>query len=69
MPAPASNAPSMSSWATQGSLVEIADPLSVWEPWCTRLSGGPIESGHFIPEENPAALLERTLPFLLAEEA
>jgi haloacetate dehalogenase len=57
------------AWATDGSLAEIADPLSVWEPWCTRLSGGPIESGHFIPEENPAALLERTLPFLLAEEA
>ena len=56
-------------WATDGSLVEIADPLAVWEPWCTRLTGGPIESGHFIPEENPAALVERTLPFLLAEEA
>lgn len=56
-------------WATEGSLVEIADPLAVWEPWCTRLTGGPIESGHFIPEENPAALIERTLPFLLAEEA
>jgi haloacetate dehalogenase len=56
-------------WATHGSLVEIADPMSVWEPWCTRLTGGPIESGHFIPEENPAALLDGTLPFLLAEEA
>lgn len=56
-------------WATEGSLAEIADPLAVWEPWCTRLTGGPIESGHFIPEENPAALLERMLPFLLAEEA
>jgi haloacetate dehalogenase len=56
-------------WATEGSLAEITDPLAVWQPWCTRLTGGPIESGHFIPEENPAALLERTLPFLLAQEA
>lgn len=56
-------------WASEGSLAEIADPLSVWEPWCTSLTGGPIESGHFIPEENPVALLERTLPFLLAKEA
>lgn len=55
-------------WATEGSLVEVADPLAVWAPWCTHLVGGPIESGHFIPEENPAALVERALPFLLAKE-
>ncbi|MBN9280375.1 MAG: alpha/beta hydrolase [Hyphomicrobium sp.] len=56
-------------WATEGSLAEIADPLAVWAPWCAHLSGGPIESGHFIPEENPAALIERALPFLRAKEA
>jgi haloacetate dehalogenase len=56
-------------WASEGSLYEIANPLAIWEPWCSRLSGGSIESGHFIPEENPAALIERTLPFLLEEEA
>jgi haloacetate dehalogenase len=55
-------------WATEGSLAEIADPLAVWSPWCTHLVGAPIESGHFIPEENPAALIERALPFLLAKE-
>ncbi len=56
-------------WGSEGFLAEIADPLGVWEPWCTSLEGGSIESGHFIPEENPAALLERALPFLLEEEA
>ncbi len=56
-------------WATEGSLAELADPLAVWAPWCAHLSGGPIESGHFIPEENPAALLEQALPFLRAKEA
>lgn len=55
-------------WATEGSLAEIADPLAVWSPWCEHLVGAPIESGHFIPEENPAALIERALPFLLAKE-
>jgi haloacetate dehalogenase len=55
-------------WATEGSLAEITDPLAVWSPWCTHLVGAPIESGHFIPEENPAALIERALPFLLAKE-
>lgn len=55
-------------WGTEGSLAEIADPLAVWHPWCTDLDGAAIESGHFVPEENPAALLERSLPFLLEEE-
>jgi haloacetate dehalogenase len=56
-------------WATDGSLTEIADPLAVWAPWCTSLAGHAVESGHFVPEENPAALLERALPFLLSKEA
>ncbi|MFN3745930.1 MAG: alpha/beta fold hydrolase [Hyphomicrobiaceae bacterium] len=56
-------------WATEGSLAEIADPLAVWAPWCAHLVGSPIESGHFIPEENPAALIAQSLPFLLAKEA
>jgi haloacetate dehalogenase len=56
-------------WATEGSLAEIADPLAVWAPWCPHLVGAPIESGHFIPEENPAALIKQSLPFLLAKEA
>jgi haloacetate dehalogenase len=56
-------------WATDGSLSEIADPLAVWAPWCQRLAGHAIESGHFIPEENPAALIARALPFLLSKEA
>lgn len=56
-------------WASAGSLVEVVDPLAVWAPWCTHIVGGQIESGHFIPEENPAALIDKALPFLLAKEA
>ncbi len=56
-------------WATEGSLAEIVDPLAVWATWCSNLIGAPIESGHFIPEENPTALIEQALPFLLAKEA
>lgn len=56
-------------WATEGSLAEIADPLAIWSRWCAQLVGGAIESGHFIPEENPAALIEHALPFLRTLEA
>lgn len=55
-------------WGSNGFLAGFDNPLGMWEPWCTSLVGGMIESGHFIPEENPAALLESTLPFLLGEE-
>jgi haloacetate dehalogenase len=39
-------------------------PLSVWRRWADTVRGGPLRSGHFIPEEAPedlAASLERFL--------
>jgi haloacetate dehalogenase len=56
------------------SLVEIGvpsatgDPLSMWRPWTEKLSGAEVDSGHFMPEENPAALLATACFFLGAEQ-
>ena len=55
-------------WGTAGSLSDVADPLALWRPWCRSLSGCAVESGHYIPEENPAALLEAVRPFLQGSE-
>ncbi len=55
--------PTLLVWGTSGSLADIPDPVAVWQPWCTDLLGARIESGHFIPEENPAALLASIEPF------
>jgi haloacetate dehalogenase len=43
-----------------------AGPLRAWKGWCTSVSGNAIESGHFLPEENPDATLAALLPFLAA---
>ena len=41
-----------------------AGPLELWRPWCDHVSGGPVDCGHFLAEENPDATLEGLLPFL-----
>jgi haloacetate dehalogenase len=61
--------PTLVLWGSSGSLAGVADPVALWRPWCLTVSGRAIESGHFIPEENPAALLDAVLPFLGSAEA
>lgn len=42
----------------------MSDSLEVWRRWADRVEGGPLPSGHFIPEEAPEELtasLERFL--------
>lgn len=39
-------------------------PLAVWERWAADVRGGPLPSGHFIPEEAPAELLASLRAFL-----
>jgi haloacetate dehalogenase len=36
----------------------------VWEQWAQSVSGGPLPSGHFIPEEAPDELLASLQGFL-----
>lgn len=61
--------PTLAVWGTRGSLSDVADPLELWKPWCERLDGCAVDSGHYVPEENPAALLAAVTPFLAAAEA
>jgi haloacetate dehalogenase len=39
-------------------------PLPVWRAWADDVQGGPLPSGHFIPEEAPAELTESLERFL-----
>jgi haloacetate dehalogenase len=39
-------------------------PLRVWERWAEAVQGGPLPSGHFIPEEAPEQLLASLRAFL-----
>ena len=57
--------PTLFLWGTTGTPSDVADPLALWQRWCDRVEGHSIDSGHFLPEENPDDLLARALPFLL----
>jgi haloacetate dehalogenase len=41
------------------------DLLSVWRGWADDVSGGPVPSGHFIPEEAPEELTSSLRAFLV----
>jgi haloacetate dehalogenase len=42
----------------------LSDALEVWRGWADSVEGGPLPSGHFIPEEAPADLLASLRRFL-----
>lgn len=61
--------PTFVIWGTHGSLSDVPDPLVLWWPWCERVVGCAVESGHYIAEDNAAALLAAVTPFLAAAQA
>ncbi|OED44585.1 alpha/beta hydrolase [Chromatiales bacterium (ex Bugula neritina AB1)] len=56
--------PTLALWGQQRSLGTVSNTLPVWEKWCERVEGKPIQSGHFLAEENPKDTLSAILPFL-----
>lgn len=40
------------------------EPLEIWSAWAGDLRGGPLEAGHFLPEEAPQEVLSQLLDFL-----
>jgi haloacetate dehalogenase len=42
----------------------LSDSLKVWARWAGNVKGGPLPSGHFIPEEAPEELLASLRAFL-----
>jgi haloacetate dehalogenase len=55
--------PVLVHWGAQeGSMSD--EPLRVWRAWASTVEGGPLPSGHFIPEEAPEELLASLQGFL-----
>ena len=50
-------APTLALWGGAGIAAGAATPLDTWRDWCENVQGEAIPSGHFIPEENPAATI------------
>lgn len=40
------------------------DPLDAWRQWAADVSGGPVDAGHFLPEEAPEEVVRRLKAFL-----
>lgn len=51
--------PMLVLWGSKGNINRWYDALGIWRQYCfAEVTGGAIESGHYIAEENPAALIE-----------
>lgn len=60
--------PVMVLWGANGVVHRCFEPLKEWKKVADDVRGGPMESGHYIAEEAPEALLARALPFLEERE-
>jgi haloacetate dehalogenase len=45
--------PVLALWSADGAVAAWYQPLEVWRGWADDVRGGPIPSGHFLPEEAP----------------
>ncbi len=52
--------------AMPASRSAAATPLETWKKWATKVSGAPIDSGHFLTEENPDATAKALREFFVA---
>jgi len=56
------NCPVLALWGAKG-IPRDSGPLEVWGTWAAKVSGQSIDSGHFLPEENPSATAAAMLEF------
>ena len=45
--------PMLALWGDAGIAAAAATPLDTWKTWATNVTGSPVDSGHFLTEENP----------------
>ncbi len=50
-------------WGRHGFPARTGDPAGIWRRWAVQVTDASCESGHFVMEENPQAVLDAFLPF------
>lgn len=55
--------PTLVLWSATGAVAEWYEPLEIWRAWAGDVRGGPIDAGHFLPEEAPEETSHRLLGF------
>lgn len=58
--------PLLALWGGAGIAAAAATPLETWKTWAVNVTGSPIDSGHFLTEENPDATGRALLEFFAA---
>jgi len=58
--------PLLALWGGVGIANETGGPLQIWRQWAPQAIGKPIDSGHFLTEENPDATAQALLEFFSA---
>ena len=58
--------PMLALWGDAGIASSAATPLDTWRTWATNVSGAPVDSGHFLTEENPDATARALKAFFAA---
>jgi haloacetate dehalogenase len=52
--------PLMALWGSKGKIGKWYDPMAIWRQYCAaEVTGGPVDSGHYLAEEAPGEVLER----------
>jgi haloacetate dehalogenase len=58
--------PLLALWGGVGIANETGGPLQIWKQWAPNATGKPVDSGHFLTEENPEATAAALLEFFMA---
>ncbi len=58
--------PMLALWGVDRGQGAISAPVKAWQEWCPHIQAAGVESGHFLPEEQPATTLSHLVPFLLS---
>ena len=58
--------PLLALWGSAGIPNQTGGPLAIWRQWAVNVAGKPIDSGHFLTEENPHATAAALLDFFTA---
>ena len=57
-------------WSGRGPLgswyAEVGGPLALWRAWANDVRGGPLDGGHFFPEEMPERTADELSGFFAA---
>ncbi|MCK1737345.1 alpha/beta hydrolase [Bradyrhizobium sp. 138] len=59
--------PMLALWGNAGVAQAAATPLDTWQQWATNVVGMPVDSGHFLTEENPDVTASALREFFLAD--